>query len=73
MEDLILENKKLIPLYNFILALSNVFGSIWIGNSLNNAINTQINNKEKALLTEKESSEYLNISIDRFKKDIRRE
>ena len=50
--------------------MSLVFGSIWIGHSIDKAVNLQISSKEsfieKALLTEEESAEYLNISITSF-------
>jgi len=64
-----LENKRLLPLSIIILAISVVLGSIWIGHSLEKAVTTQIP-KEKALLTETESAEYLNISIEEFKNII---
>jgi hypothetical protein len=61
-----LENKKFLSLSIIILAMSVVFGSIWIGHSFPKVITTQTS-KEKALLTETESAEYLNITIDEFK------
>lgn len=47
-----------------------MFGSVWIGHSLQKfykeqAGNTQVS-PEKALMTEKESAEYLNISLNQF-------
>jgi hypothetical protein len=66
-----LENNKLLPLSIIIFAISIVFSSIWIGHSLAKVIDMQTTNiqisKEKALITEKESAEYLNISIEQFK------
>lgn len=66
-----MENKKLLSISIIILAVSIVFSSIWIGHSLGKDIRIQTTNSqastEKALLTEKEGAEYLNISIDEFK------
>jgi hypothetical protein len=66
-----LENNKLLPLSIILLAISILISSIWVGHSLRTVANTQNTNtqisKEKALITEKESAEYLNISIDQFK------
>jgi hypothetical protein len=66
----VLDNKKLLPLSIIILAMSLVFGSLWIGHSIEKAVKSQIISKEsfieKALLTEEESAEYLNISITSF-------
>jgi len=73
-----MENKKLlsISISIIILAVSIVFGSIWIGYSLQKIMKVQVSKtqvsdtqllNEKALMTENESAEYLNISIDQFK------
>ena len=66
-----MENKKLLSISIIILAVSIVFGSIWIGYSLQKIMKTQVSDtqllNEKALMTENESAEYLNISIDQFK------
>lgn len=66
-----MENKRFLSISLIILAASIVFGSIWIGHSLQKfykaqAGNTQVS-QEKALMTEKESAEYLNISLDQFR------
>jgi hypothetical protein len=65
-----LENKKLLPISIIILSISIMFGAVWVGQSLIRVSNIQVSNSivstEKALLTDKESAEYLNISIDEF-------
>lgn len=66
-----MENKKLLSLSIILLAISIVFSSICVGYALGKVIampstSAQIS-KEKALITENESAEYLNISIDQFK------
>lgn len=72
-----MENKKLLPISIIILAVSIVFASIWIGHSLQGITKIQVSNtqvsKEKALLTEKEIAEYLNISVDEFKNILSRD
>lgn len=51
--------------------MSIIFGAIWVGRSLEKVINSSVSalpvNTEKGLLTESESAEYLNISLDEFK------
>ena len=70
MGGLTLENKKMLSISIIILALSIIFSTIWIGQSLNQLIKTQISITqpiiEKALLTDKEAAEYLNISNVEF-------
>lgn len=65
-----MENKRLLPISIILLAISIVFGAIWIGNSLEKVIDIKASNSsisiEKALLTDKESAEYLSISLDEF-------
>jgi len=67
-----LENKRLLSISVLILAASIVFGSIFIGRSIERIGKTQVCttqvSKEKGLWTEKEASEYLNISIEEFNK-----
>ncbi|MCC5910105.1 MAG: hypothetical protein JJT76_06675 [Clostridiaceae bacterium] len=66
-----MENKRLLPLSIIILAISIIFSSIWIGQSLQKLSNAQATNTqpsiEKALLTDEEAAEYLGISINQFK------
>lgn len=66
-----MEMKRLFPISIIILAVSVVFSSVWIGQSIEKGTKAKISNTqtsfEKALLTEREAAEYLNISIDEFK------
>jgi len=59
-----LENNKLIPLSIILLAVSIVFGSIWIGNSLKEVANQSIyiNSQENEILELGEAAKYLKIS-----------
>lgn len=66
-----MKNEKFLPISIIVLALSIVFGSIWIGQAIKEVIDVQASNPhvsvEKALLTEEESAEYLNITLEEFK------
>ena len=65
---------KLLIISIFTLAISIIFGSIWIGNSLVQASKIQGSEAQlidKALLTEEECAKYLNISIEDLNKLIR--
>lgn len=64
-----MDNKILLPISILILACSIIFGSIWIGHSIEKTAEVQkfnVESKEKALLTAKESADYLNISLEDF-------
>lgn len=64
-----MKNSILSPLSIIILAASVVFGSIWIGNSVEKYANNQNNItrlENKALLTSEQAAEYLNISNEMF-------
>ena len=67
-----MENKKILPISIIILAVSIIFGSIWIGHSLEKVIKVQAS-QEKVLLTETESADYLNISVDEFRSILLKE
>jgi len=60
----LLKNNKLIPISIILLAISIVFGSIWIGNSLKEIANTRIhvNSQEREILELEEAAKYLKIS-----------
>lgn len=66
------------PVCILTLAVSILFGSIWIGNSIKNyTINLNKSNNSskgllynKALMTEEETSQYLNLQLDIFKKIV---
>lgn len=62
-----MENKKLLSVSIIILAVSVVFGSIWIGNSIENltAIQTPVspsNSTDSIALTLPQAAEYLNMT-----------
>lgn len=59
-------DKKLLPIAVIIMALSIVFSSFWIGDSIREGRNIQVTT-QKALLTEQESADYLNLSLNEFK------
>ncbi len=65
-----MENKKILPISIIALSISIVFGAIWIGQSIEKIIDIKTSgynvSAEKALLTDAESAEYLNISLDEF-------
>lgn len=63
-------DKKLLSISIIMLAISIVFGAVWIGKSLDKMTNIKSSNSfalvDKALLTDKESAEYLNITLEEF-------
>lgn len=65
-----MRENKLLPISIFILALSIFFGSFWIGYSMKslnkptNSISSETSGK--ALMTEKETAEYLNMTQKQF-------
>ena len=77
MGGLNLEHKKVLSISIIILAFSIIFSTIWIGQSLSQLIKAQTTNAqpiiEKALLTNKEAADYLNISIEEFEKILQKD
>jgi hypothetical protein len=61
-----LKNNRLLSISILVLSISIVFGSIWLGRSIEKLPNTSVSGSplitEKGLFTESESAEYLNIS-----------
>ncbi len=60
-----MENKKLLPISIIILAMSLVFSSIWMGNSLKKTANLKNTvSSDKKVLTLPQVAEYLNMTED---------
>lgn len=70
-----MENNKLLPLSIIILAISIVFGSIWIGNAIGKASEVEGYNQIifKALLNKEEAAQYLNISVEQLNSILRKD
>lgn len=68
-----MKENRLLLVCVLIISLSIIFGSVWIGNSIRSAnegnnINQSVLSlpSNKALMTQKETSEYLSLSEDKF-------
>lgn len=70
-----MENNRLLPLSIIILAISIVFGSIWIGNSIGKIAYSQEYDyiSFKALLNKEEAAQYLNISVEQLDSILRKD
>jgi hypothetical protein len=75
-----LENKKVLPTSIIILAMSVIFGSIWIGNSLEKTISLQASistptsiSTDSKTLTLSEAAEYLNMTEEEVRAIIQTE
>ena len=70
-----MENNKLLPLSIIILAINFVFGSIWIGNSIEKA--SELEGYDhiafRALLNKEEAAQYLNISVEQLNSILRKD
>ena len=64
----VLEKNKLLPLSIIILAISIVFGSMWIGDSLKEVDNKNVSvgSQQSDILGLEEASKYLNISKEQL-------
>ncbi|MEG0775090.1 hypothetical protein [Clostridium sp.] len=73
-----MENKKLFPISIIILAMSVIFGSIWIGNSLEKSSTMQtsiptITSTDNKTLTLPQIAQYLNMTVEEVRGIIQTE